>query len=142
MNVKNVVNLISFSVGGVLGYLFGPCDVLLQSLLVFMALDIITGLMAAATGHSTKTEGGKLSSQAMFNGIMKKGAELIMVIVGNVLDMVTGMTIIRAGVCSTLIVSEVLSITENATLLGVIDIPIINKALEILKEKSDTDLEE
>lgn len=137
MNIKNVINIVSFGVGGVLGYLFGPMDALFQGMLVLMVLDFALGIVMGAVGKSTKTNGGKLSSQAMFSGVAKKVGELAMVIVGNVLDSMTGMAIVRAGVCAAIAVSEVLSITENASILGVIDIPVINKALEILKGKAE-----
>lgn len=136
-NAKTIFDIVSFAVGGVLGYLFGPCDEILKGMLVMMALDIVVGVITAFSGLSPKTKTGGLSSDAMFHGLMKKAGEICIVIVGNVLDKVTGMGVVRTGVCVAILASEVLSITENASLLGVIDIPIINKALEVLKGESD-----
>lgn len=132
--IKDLVEAVAFGVGGVIGYLFGPCDNMLQALLVFIVLDICLGLISAGCGKSKHSESGKISSQTMFSGLCKKAAELGMVIVGNTLDMVTGMHVVRAGVCVAIITSEVISITETASILGVIDIPIINKALDALKD--------
>lgn len=131
---KKMIETIAFAIGGVIGYLVGPCDALLQALLIFIVLDVVLGIISASCGKSKHSPSGKVSSQAMFVGLCKKAAELAMVVVGNTLDMVTGMSIVRSGVCVAIIVSEVISITETASLLGVIDIPIINKALDALKE--------
>lgn len=139
MSVKNYVEAIGFFAGSLAGFLFGPMDVLFQGMLVLMAVDVFVGLIDAFSGVSSKTDAGGVSSQAMVKGIAKKCGELVMVIVGNTLDMITGMAVVRSGVCVAIIVAETISITENVTLLGVVDIPIINEALEILKKKGGDD---
>ena len=137
MSVKSYIESIGFVAGSVAGYLFGPIDAILQGMLVLMVVDIVIGLMDAFSGVSTKTAAGGLSSDAMRKGLAKKCGELIMVIVGQTLDHVTGMGVVRTGVCTALIIAETISLTENVSLLGVVDIPIINQALEILKKKDD-----
>lgn len=134
-SAKAALEVIFFGFGAIAGYLFGPCDNLLRALLVFIVLDIALGVVSACTGKSKHTVNGRLSSEAMRSGLAKKAAELAIVIVGNTLDMVTGMTVVRSGVCVALICSEAISVVETASLLGVVNIPIINKALEVLQEK-------
>lgn len=139
MNVKHMIEAAGFAVGAAAGYLFGPLDAALQGMLVLMAVDVAVGMIDAFVGVSNKTPGGKISSDAMVKGLAKKCGELAMVIVGNALDYVSGMNIVRTGVVFTIIIAETISIVENVSLLGVVDIPIINKALEVLKEKGDND---
>ena len=67
------------AVGGWLGYFLGGLDGLLIALIVFMALDYITGIMCAILDK-------KLSSAVGFKGVMKKALILILVGVANVVD--------------------------------------------------------
>ena len=53
------------AVGGWLGYFLGGMDGLLTALLIFMAVDYVTGLMCAVADK-------KLSSSVGFKGICKK----------------------------------------------------------------------
>lgn len=138
-NIKTLVNLGSFAAGSMLGYLFGPLDPIVQGFLVMAALDIVLGVVSGICGVSSKTQGGKISSKAMILGLGKKCAELVMIIVGNMLDMATGLSITRSGVCAALLVAETISVLENASSLGVINIPIINDTLEYLQGKKNDD---
>lgn len=67
------------AIGGWLGYFLGGVDGLLIALIVFMALDYLTGLMCAVLDK-------KLSSAVGFRGIFKKALILIMVGIANVVD--------------------------------------------------------
>ena len=65
------------ALGGWLGYFLGGVDGLLIALIIFMALDYITGLMCAIMDK-------KLSSAVGFRGICKKVLILMLVGVANV----------------------------------------------------------
>ncbi len=105
------------------GVLFGDFDVPLQSLVLFMIIDYITGLFVAGLFKSSlKSDDGRLSSHAGFKGIVKKGMMLLIVLVGYRLDLLAGTNIVRNTVITAFIVNEVISINENAVLMGV-DVP-------------------
>lgn len=67
------------ALGGWLGYFLGGVDGLLIALIVFMALDYVTGIMCAIVDK-------KLSSAVGFKGICKKVLILMLVGVANILD--------------------------------------------------------
>ena len=55
---------------GILSQIFGGFDNLFTGLLVIMAVDYVTGIIAAVLGKSGKTKNGHLSSKAGFKGIL------------------------------------------------------------------------
>ena len=67
------------AIGGWIGYFVGGVDGLMTALLIFMALDYITGLMCAIADK-------KLSSAVGFRGICKKVLILMLVGVANIMD--------------------------------------------------------
>ena len=61
-------------IGGVIASLFGGWDTALQTLVIFMAIDYITGLVVAGVFHaSPKTKTGALESKAGWKGLIRKG---------------------------------------------------------------------
>ena len=60
------------AVGGWLAWMFGGWDAAMLSLLIFMGVDYLTGLIVAAAGKSPKTQGGGLSSKIGWKGLAKK----------------------------------------------------------------------
>ena len=121
--------------GGFVASLLGGWDTALQTLLVFMLIDIVTGWAVAITGKSPKTTTGGLYSQANFIGLVKKGVMLMLVWMATQLDIATGLDFIRAGVVLSFAFNEGLSITENAGLLGVPLPRQLTEALELLKKQ-------
>ena len=67
------------AIGGWLGYFLGGVDGLMIALIVFMALDYLTGIMCAVLDK-------KLSSAIGFRGIFKKVLILMMVGIANIVD--------------------------------------------------------
>ena len=126
--------------GAVLGALIslaGGWDTALQALVVFMILDYLTGVIVAAVFHaSNKTKSGKLSSVAGIKGIAKKVLMLFMVVAGQYADVVLGIDYFRTAVIIALIANELISLIENAGLAG-IEVPILSKAVEVLKAMDD-----
>ena len=131
------------AVGSFIAGLFGGWDTALITLIIFMGLDYVTGLIVAGVFHkSTKTENGALESKAGWKGLCRKGAVLLLVLVANRLDLVMGASYIRDGVCIAFIVNETISIVENAGLMGVPIPAALTKAIEVLKNKNDERKEE
>lgn len=126
--------------GSVLSYIFGGWTAAMTTLCIFMALDLVTGVIVAAVFKaSPKSPGGALKSTAAFRGLVKKCMILAFVLIGARLDTVLGMSIIRDGVCTAFIFSELISVTENAGLMGLPIPQVIVHALEILKDRKETD---
>ena len=122
-------------VGGFIAELFGGWDASLVTLLIFMGVDYVTGIIVAAAGKSPKSQSGHLSSIIGWKGLAKKCVSLLLVLVAVRLDITLGTSYIRDAVCIAFIVNELISITENAGLLGVPLPGILTKAIELLQTK-------
>lgn len=124
------------TVGAFVAGLFGGWDMALQTLLLFMVVDIITGLMVATVWkNSPKTSTGTLSSNSGWKGLSKKGVMLLFVLIAVRLDMMTGTDYIRTGTCIAFTANELISITENAGLMGIPVPAFIVNAIDTLKQK-------
>ena len=127
-------------VGGFISSLFGGWTAILTTLIICMAVDYITGLIVAGVFHkSPKTETGALESRAGFKGLLRKFTILFFVLIAHRLDLATGFSYIRDAVCIFFVCNEVLSIVENAILMGVPIPPVIKKALGQLQNKEEGD---
>ena len=125
-------------IGSTIAALFGGWDAALVTLVIFMAVDYITGLLVAGVFHrSGKSESGALESHAGWKGLLKKGVILLVVLVACRLDLLMGSTFIRDAVIIAFIVNEVMSIAENAGLMGIRIPKVITGAIEVLKRKSE-----
>lgn len=133
-----------FSVIGVVGSfiasLFGGWSSALTTLLIFMGIDWITGLIVAGVfKKSQKTETGALESRAGWKGLCRKGVTLLVVLVACRLDLTMGTTVIRDAVVIAFVSNETISIIENAGLMGIPIPPVITKAIDVLRKKSEVD---
>ena len=146
MTVKYIKDSIVTAVGvagSFLAGLFGGWDTGLITLVIFMALDYLTGLIVAGVFHnSEKTEKGALESRAGWKGLCRKGVTLLIVLVACRLDMVIGSTFIRDAVVIAFVANETISIIENAGLMGIPIPSAITKAIEVLKNKADEEEED
>ena len=134
MKYKNYFDTVCGLFGGVVTYLLGGFNTALQVILLFMALDYITGVIASALN-------GGLNSEVGAKGLAKKAGIIIMIILGSLLDRLTlnDEFIFRNVVIFFFIANEGISITEN---LGRIGLPIpekIKNILEQLKEEKESE---
>lgn len=138
--MKSVLISIVGAVGGAISYCFGGWTESLTTLLIFMGIDFLTGLICAGVFHnSKKSENGALESKASFKGLCRKGVIMLIVLVGHRIDLAIGQAYVRDAVCIAFIVNETISIIENAGLMGVPIPKVITGAIEILRKKgSDT----
>lgn len=135
MNIKGIICTAAGTVGALITALMGPWSKELTVLTVFMATDLFTGLIVAAVfKKSKKTESGALNSKVTYKGILKKICELCFVVVANMLDIYLGTEFIRSGVIIGFIINELISIVENAALMGIVS-PALNDAIDILKKE-------
>lgn len=135
MNDNFITWLIGIA-GGIATSFFGGWDRALTTLILFMAVDYITGLIVAGIFHnSEKTETGALESRAGWKGLCRKGVTLLIVLISCRLDLIIGTTFIRDAVVIAYIANESISIIENAGLMGIPVPETITKAIEVLKKK-------
>ena len=115
-------------------------------LVILMAVDYLTGIACALTGHSAKTESGHFWSKVAFMGLLKKGVIMLVILVaaqldgvlgGGATDVADGASLFRSAAEFFYIASEGLSVVENAGLLGVPVPKGIRRALEVLRDKND-----
>ena len=125
------------TVGGFIAYLLGGWETAIQTLVCFMLIDYLTGIMLAVLNKSKKSAQGGLDSWAGLKGIFKKVGMLIVVIVANRLDVMAGTDVIRNGCIIILIANEGLSIIENLGTMGVPVPKILINFIEALKNKDD-----
>lgn len=126
--------------GGFITSCFGGWNTGLTTLLIFMGIDYITGLIIAGVFHkSGKTESGALESHAGWKGLCKKGVTLLIVLVACRLDMIMGSSFIRDMTSIAFITNETISIIENAGLMGIPIPAVIIRAIEVLKKKSESE---
>jgi toxin secretion/phage lysis holin len=125
-------------IGSIIAQALGGWDLALQTLIIFMAVDYITGLVVAGVfKKSTKTENGALESRAGFKGLCKKCMILLYVLVAAQIDKLTGTEIVRNTVVIGFAANEAVSILENGGLMG-IDYPkILKNAIDVLKSKAE-----
>lgn len=127
-------------VGGFIASLFGGWDAALITLMIFMGIDYLTGLIVAGVFHaSEKTADGTLESRAGWKGLCRKGVTLLVVLVACRLDLVMGSNFIRDAVVIAFIANETISIIENAGLMGIPIPAVIMRAIEILKNKAESE---
>lgn len=129
------------AVGSAIATLFGGWTDALVTLIIFMAIDYISGLAVALIfKRSTKTESGAASSAIGWKGLAKKGMTLAIVLIGHRLDVVFGIDYIQTAVIIGFLANELISITENAGLMGVPMPAIVKKAIDVLTSKADVDI--
>ena len=133
-NIWTCVQIAFTAVGGFLGWFLGGADGFLYTLIAFVALDYVTGVMCAIVEK-------KLSSEVGFKGICRKVLIFLLVGVANLLDVyVLGeAAVLRTAVIFFYLSNEGVSLLENASHLG---LPIPEKMKEILEQLHDRDNKE
>jgi len=139
MRMKNILCVIAGTVGSFIVSLFGGWDTGIGTLILFMAIDFLSGLAVAGVFHkSVKTESGTLESKAGFKGLCRKCMALLFVLVAHRLDLSLGTPYIRDTVIIGFMANELISIVENAGLMGLpLPAALIN-AIDLLNKKSQT----
>ena len=127
--IWNTIQLAFAAVGGFVGWFLGGCDGLLYTLLAFVVIDYITGVLCAVSDK-------KLSSAIGFKGICRKVLIFTLVGIGNILDIYVlgGTGVLRTAVIFFYLSNEGVSLLENAAHLG---LPIPEKLKAVLEQLHD-----
>lgn len=138
MQGKNILSIFIGIVGATITTLFGGWSVGLTTLVIFMAVDYISGLLVAGVFKSSpKSKSGALSSKVGYKGLCKKGMSLLIVLIAYRLDLLVGTNYIRDAVVIGFCVNELISIVENAGLMGIPLPPILIKTIDVLVNRED-----
>lgn len=136
--MKNILCTAAGAVGSFIVSLFGGWDTGIGTLVLFMCIDFFSGLAVAGIfKKSTKTETGALESKAGFKGLCRKCMTLLFVLVAHRLDLAIGTTYIRDAVIIGFMANELISIVENAGLMGLPLPAVLIKAIDVLKKKAE-----
>lgn len=131
-NGEAVLMSVGASIGAAISFAFGDVDDAFVWLLAFMAIDYVTGTVAAF-----KT--GDWSSQQGFVGLFKKFFILFVVSLCHGLDVATGTDLLRSASIFAYGLNEVGSILENVDRFGCGRmIPsVVRRGLKQLRKKED-----
>lgn len=123
--MKNIISFIISTLATTIVYYLGGWDIALQTLLIIIVLDYITGVCKAI--HNKK-----LNSEIGLRGIIKKVGYLIIVAVSVILDRIAGNTgAIRTLVIYFFVANEGISILEN---WGGMGLPLPQKLTDVLEQ--------
>ncbi|MCR5704323.1 MAG: phage holin family protein [Eubacterium sp.] len=138
--MKDIVCTITGIAGSIVAGLFGGWTSAMTTLLIFMSIDYISGLAVAGVfKKSSKTDNGALESRAGWKGLCKKCMIMVFVLIGHRLDVELGFDYIKNAVCIGFMANELISIVENAGLMGIPIPGVIKNGIDILKEKSEVE---
>ena len=138
--MKYKILTITALIGSAVAELFGGWDMALQTLVIFMAVDWITGgiLLPGVFGKSPKSPNGAMESHAGWKGLCRKAMTLLYVLIATRLDILMHTDYLRNAVCIGFIANEALSIAENAGLMGLPMPSCIKKGIDILKTNAES----
>ena len=123
--MKQIINFITGTLLTTVVFFLGGFDIALQTLLIFIALDYITGVCQAI--HNKK-----VNSSIGAKGIIKKVGFLIVVAMAVRLDQIVGDTgTIRSLVIYFFVANEGISILENWGSMG---LPLPKKIFDVLEQ--------
>ena len=136
--LKEIVCIIIGTIGALVTLAFGGWSTALITLVWFMGLDFLLGLIVAGVfKRSKKSKTGKLSSTASWKGLAKKVVTLLFVSFAYRIDLLMNTTFLKDAVTISFIVNEALSICENAGLMGIPIPSVLSRAIEALRKDND-----
>lgn len=138
MKTKHVFTFVTGLLSTFVINFLGGWDFALQTLVMFIVIDYITGMYVAGILHkSPKTKSGGLSSEKGFHGIIKKIMLLVFVAIMYQLDLFFNIDYLRNGTIVAYCVNELISIIENAGLMGVYVPDIVKRGIDLLNREVD-----
>ena len=136
--MKDYICAVIGAIGGAVAAAFGGWSAGLTTLVVFMAADYLTGLLVAGVFHaSKKTPHGGLESRAGWKGLVRKLVTLVLVLAACRLEALLHVTYVRDAAVIAFCANELLSVVENAVLMGVKVPAPLARGLELLCRKGE-----
>lgn len=138
MTFKNIICTVLGVIGAAISNLFGGWDAALTTLIIFMAIDYASGIIVAGVFHkSSKSDTGGLNSHIGWQGIYRKGVTLAIVLIACRLDLLLDTNYIKDAVVIAFCANELISIVENAGLMGIPMPDVLIRAIDVLKYRGD-----
>lgn len=138
MKTKHIFTFITGLISTFVIHYLGGWDFALQTLVMFIVIDYVTGMYVAGILHkSPKTKSGGLSSEKGFHGIIKKIMLLVFVAIMYRLDLFFNIDYLRNGTIVAYCVNELISIIENAGLMGVYVPDIVKRGIDLLNREAN-----
>lgn len=135
--MKHVICIIVGVLGAAVTALFGGWNGALYVLGFLMILDYVTGLVVAAVFHrSPKSTNGGLESHAGLKGLARKIGILAMVAAAHLVDRLFGSNVFRDGAAIAFCANELISIVENAGLMGLPIPKVVIGMIDVLRSKA------
>lgn len=129
--MKHLINNITSVILTTFVYLVGGFDIAIQSLLIVIVIDYLTGIASAIYNK-------ELSSKIGFKGIIKKICYLLVVALSVVIDNLLGQSgLIRSLVIYFFVANDGLSIIENMAEMNIKLPQKLIDALEQIKKKGE-----
>ena len=126
--MEKIIKLIFSFLSTSIIYLLGGWDIALQSLIIVVILDYLTGISKSYVSN-------KLNSNKGLKGIVKKLSMLCMVAIATIVDRIAGETgLIRTLIIYYLVANEGLSILENLGEMNILVPKILKDKLEQLRD--------
>lgn len=123
-------------VGSMIASLIGGWDAPMQALIICMIVDYISGIVVAGVFHaSKKSENGALKSSSGLKGLCRKCMVLFIIVIMAQVGKVANIDYLRNATIIGFIANEIISIVENAGLMGVPLPKVVYKAIDILNDK-------
>lgn len=136
--MKQTILTILGILGGTVASFFGGWDDAVITLIIFMAIDYISGLVVAGVFHkSKKTQSGALESRAGLKGLIRKGMMLLIVLIAYRVDITMHTTIAKDAAVIGFIANELISIVENCGLMGIPLPEKLTNAIDVLKKSTE-----
>lgn len=104
---------------------------------VFILVDYCLGVFSSII--KTNKKGEKLSSKTALTGITKKIGEMILLVIGAALDWALEINYVETFICFSLVATELISIIENLTNLGVPIPKVLGNIIDLVKKRCGED---
>ncbi|CAM4315070.1 phage holin family protein [Paenibacillus tarimensis] len=128
MNLQNMLGAAAAAAGSLITFMFGGWSESLTVLMLAMAIDYITGVLAAI-----KEDKG-LSSSVGYWGLTRKGVVLLVIMLAHRVDILLGTgNATMGGAIYFYLANELISVTENYGRLGLPLPDRIKQLIEVLK---------
>ena len=113
---------------------FAGLSPIARALLIVQGADVLTGVLLAVQGKSTKSESGRISSGALTTGLIKKGLEWLVVFICLAVGEGLNVQGISGAAMTYMIATEMVSLMENLSVYG-LNIPMLQRLLEQMKQE-------
>lgn len=136
--MKQTICTVMGMIGSVIASLLGGWSAAMQYLILAMIIDYVSGLVVAGVFHaSKKSKNGALESRAGWKGLCRKVFTLSFVAIARGVDVYLGVNYVKDAVIIGFFTNEVISIIENAGLMGVPMPVIVTRAVDLLTTKAE-----